>query len=89
VVVNQGEVERTNPFTDKEILENIPIEELANYKDVVIIYNQHELNRELDEIIALYTTFPKSRTRSSRCRPSTSTSTSATSTCPSIRMILA
>ena len=34
VVVNQGEVERTNPFTDKEILENIPIEDLAN-KDVL------------------------------------------------------
>jgi hypothetical protein len=58
-VVIQDDFEKANPFTNKEILENIPIEDLANYKDVVIIYNQHELNCELDEIIALYNYIPK------------------------------
>ena len=48
-----------NPYTDREILENLPIDQLTNLRDIVVIYNQSDLNCELDEIIALYNYIPK------------------------------
>ena len=58
-VVLPDDFEKANPFTDKEIFEDVPTEHLSTLKDVVVIYNQHNLNRELDEIIALYNYIPK------------------------------
>ena len=58
-VVLPDDFEKANPFTNKEIFEDVPIEHLATLKDVVVIYNQHSLHQELDEIIALYNYIPK------------------------------
>ena len=58
-VVLKDEFETVNPYTEREIIENILVAELTNHKDVVIIYNQPDLNCELDEIIALYNYIPK------------------------------
>jgi len=58
-VVLADEFEKQNPFKNKVILENVQIAELAEHKDVVIIYNQPDLNEELDEIIILYNYIPK------------------------------
>ena len=42
-----------------ELYENVPVEELKNYKNCTIIYAKNNLNEELDDIILTYNRIPK------------------------------
>ena len=70
ICIDDTKEQEKNIFKDKKIFENVPIKDLVNYKDCIIMYNQkntdnqeihykHNLNDELDEIIGLYEYVPK------------------------------
>jgi 5-methylcytosine-specific restriction endonuclease McrA len=52
--------EEVNIFTTRPIYENVPVSELREdkYKDCIIIYDQNNLNEELDQIIEMYNVIP-------------------------------
>jgi len=56
----QGEEEEENIFLTRPIFENVPVADLQDkqYQDCIIIYDQNNLNEELDQIIELYNVIP-------------------------------
>jgi hypothetical protein len=48
-----------NKFKTMDIYEDIPIENLLEYKDCIVIYKQNDLNNELNKIIEFYGYVPK------------------------------
>ena len=61
--VFSDDVKKTNIYTDATIYDNVPIQDLMKkkYKNCIIIYDQSNLNEELDEIIKLYNVIPTVR----------------------------
>ena len=62
-MLSLDEEEKVNRFEGKTILENIPVKELINHDNCIIIYNstygnKNDLNDELDEIIEHYKYIP-------------------------------
>ena len=53
------EKDTINKFNTMEIKIDVPIDELTNYKDCIIIYTKNDLNDELDKIIGQYNYIPK------------------------------
>ena len=52
--------QKTNPYDQRTIFENVPVEDLTKdkYKDSIIIYNKNNLNEELDKIILHHKCIP-------------------------------
>src|ERR1043165_2237523 len=61
--MNETETEKQNPYKMFPIVEDIAIENLADYKDHVVIYDKCMLNEELDEIIRIHGKVPQIRNK--------------------------
>jgi hypothetical protein len=59
VALPPEEFEKENPYDVLEILDHVLIEDLTKHKDKIIIYDQSDINDELDEIIRIYNYIPK------------------------------
>ena len=53
--------ENKNVYDKMDILDHLLIEDLTKHKDKIVIYDQSDLNDELDEIIRIYKYIPKVR----------------------------
>ena len=54
VAVPPEHFEKENPNDSMDLLDHVLIEDLAYHKNKVIIYDQSDLNHELDEIICIF-----------------------------------
>jgi predicted DNA-binding protein (UPF0278 family) len=57
-IIKEDPIIKKESIFNKPIYENIPIAELHNYNDVIIMYSKSDLNDELDEIIRTYNYIP-------------------------------
>jgi hypothetical protein len=55
----EEQIKKDDKFEKLQILEDIPIENLMQYENCIIIYKQNDLNNELNKIIEVYNYIPK------------------------------
>ena len=63
VALPEEKSEKENVYEILEIMDHVLIEDLTKHKDKIVIYDQSDLNDELDEIIRIYNYIPKVRNK--------------------------